>query len=728
MPLHGTQTTSTFNPEKPLGTQLQDMFSDILSLYPELKTSVQGFTEYDAGAFKCSAPQNVQNLLGPQFTRNFALLLQSELEHIKQEPQIKKEAYHKTLLHKYLGVTDLAHPQVSDIPPAMGFVCEDNAPDQALHTYFLRPFLLFGITPKNRKHTETQSETNAFDWLWGTDKNTNSAHFFRSIIQLYILEEILSEYKTETKGNWESPDIRASRRPLQDLKSALFKTIQNHFISLLYHVHLNGNNPSQKHMSGSPNGLMSRSNHNLLRILDDLLPGLSNVTSQYAIGRLLFGQPQTETRHEQSIQNIDRNQSALIFWFKYISKYILTHLNLASSILWIRCSIALARSQWKTWVNFIRHSDSSFVDLAGKCLFFIPNLIIILATPILTMMPWVYGLSSIPFSLLRYFIMHGPTARLKHFWILHALDTLEFIKDFIIFVAVAAPLLESIFSSIVAFLPSSLLSIGAISAFIPTFIFLCVILSKNYTVNIWDSSSSFAYSAFGMAFGTTLFLASTLYLGGALLGQKLYPLIPDSIAKIFNSLVSPLVWVGEKLANFVDKLFGFKPNNNLADISIPETWKQAPVSIETLTDSSLPAELKAQAAELHRKLGRLNQAFNFSVDRKKFIRNTLDELDNSATPTDLTEAIEKAELLLSFNFTNEQATKIQSLITSLDSNEQFNLNKENVSIRVSGSTSGYQPSWGCIQKLRETHQFEQLPTDIQDKCVAIENLKINATV
>ncbi len=710
-----------------------------------IPTEVTGFTEFNFLGYPCRSPIQLQNLVGPKFWRSFDPSLQSALNELKTSNEIDKSQLHATLLKKYFE-QDLESGQItlSNKPNAYQALPKEDSEDYQLQLYFLQPFRLFGISDNNRKFVGTDVATMNREWLWHPNARDNdSAPLFRSIIQVYILASIIEDCEDNTQQAFHSPEILAKLDALKALHAQLLTYIDRHTRSLFNAIE-RPTAISSSHMRGTPQGFFSDSG--LLRVIDNQFHGFMDVMGYYPAGRLLFGQP-TQEPHYASATNENREAgNAPQSTWRFVLSWVITHLNISTSVFWLQKVLNILIEQWTTFKEFVNRTGQGtdgrqgFIKLLIQSLLFVPNAFILAAAPLLILLPGIYGITSMPFSLLRNWFMHGRYDSLREYKWLKWLDALEFIKDFVLFIWFAVPVLNLIIDGLILMVPTVLLAPGyavglvVSSALIITT--LAIIGARDIPV---DLLTGVANLNFTQLVGTSVFASVGAYLGLGVAMRGLLPLIPQALKNGVAFVFSPLNRLVAPLERMVRYVAG--EQNRAIDTAniIPTVNRQPGIDIPKPTvQLVIPQALSNEIDQLFSALGKLNQAFNLSEDRRKLIRDCIGALDkNTATSLEaLNNAVLNAKNLLENNFSQQEAQTMTTLITYLREHEVALDNRENTAIRVQGNAGTYQPSWTMLKTLHEQGIIRQdgtwnapngidVPSSLQDKCRRIEGLKPN---
>lgn len=674
-----------------------------LQAYPSLAKEVQGYNSF--------VPVDLQNLLGPLFTRNIDQTLGYILNDLRNNSQIIKTNLNTFLLEKYLGNSP-------NNPHAYHAMPENTSEDFQLHLCFLQPFRLYGI---ERKYVGLDPETVNREWLWADCNGSDSAPLFRKIIQIYILNDILMDSNIDTAKN---PN-QLKDQLLQELNqevNTLFQRLADHF------DHVNN-------IQGNSNGLLSE-HHEEVRLLDYyLLPGFLDTANLYPLGRLLFGQTKIEAHH--AIANHQAKG-----WLNYIFVFLLSHLNLSTSVFWIKTGLRIMLNQWKDFKTYITTGSSlaqigdttfSFSNRLLQTLLLIPNTLILAASPLLILIPAIYGVTSLPFSLLRHFCLEGPFNRLKNFKILRIIDTIELTKDCLLFFFVAVPMMNFLLTAIILTFPPLLLTIGSTTSYFvlaTLFTFLALIvfvdLFNRHPFKSILFTSAIGASFSGLISGTNFSIFCILslianigiYLSTSWIAKTIHSLTPTNVLEKISYLASPLIQIVLKIEIGLEHLL-----NNRIDLSIdkiiPVDQQQPNLKLQPSPFLVLAGEEQALVDQYKLELGKLIQTFNLSVERKKMIRACILNLTitEETKRETLDQAKQQAGLLLQDNFTVNEVSEMQQALTRLkEIDKDLKLNMESNAIKTFEQQNTYQPSEQFIQILHAKELFHKLPVEIQTKC------------
>ncbi len=705
-----------------------------------LPGEVQGFTEYQFLGYPCRSPLQLNNILGPLFWRSFDANLITAIEDLKKSNEVEKGKLHATLLSKYFNIKDVKNLvadnlNVSDHPNAYNALPNENSEDYHLHLYFLQPFRLFGITEANRKFIGKDAATVNREWLWHKSaENTNAAPLFRKVMQAYILSDILDDYQ-DAKANPElkDPEI-VNILPLLTAKhSQLLEEIKKDtkklFKSVAQPVIAQENAPDQ--IINNPNGLINSSAFNL--VVDEHMNGFMDITAMYPGGRLLFGQPSIEPHHAIAARDEVPGESKLKANAHYILSWIFVHFNLSTSFFWLQTVLKIFVTQSKAFKNYVTNPNAKLIDLFFQSLLFIPNAIIVVSTPLLVFMPWIYGITSIPFTLLRTLMMHGPFKFLKDFNLLKMVDALELAKDGLLFYFYALPFLNLIMGGLVVLLPAPLLTAGLVTSFI----LVAVVMAIVFRDVVFDFIYALASPNVMQLLGVAVFAGMGAYLGSAIFCKVVSPYIPQSVLNTAAWLATPLGFIAHGIEKIVRLIVGEQNTAiNLQHI-IPSANRQPGINMpKPEVKFVVPQALADEITSLFNKVGRLNQSFHLSVERKAAIKQCLNELDVTTAPSldALNQAIKNAKDLVKDNFDPNEAQLMKQLFKHLQEKQVALDVKENQSIMIHGNAGNYQPSWQMLKVLHEqgiiqpdgkwkTPEGIVVPDQMLEKCKRIEALK-----
>lgn len=662
-----------------LSENIKSILNDTLNQHADLRSEVQGFT-----GLSNETPINIQNLFGPQFDRNFNPTLGLMLNQLKESTELNQAELPDFLLKKYLGSEKTLEPIAYYANP------NPESEDFELHTVFLQPFRLYGILPEYRKFKGESRQ-----WLWTRDiLNSNSAPIFRRIIQLYIANEFKSD------------DLV--------LKETLLTSLQTEINALFYAL---TNEPNLNSVVSNSRGLLS--DPDLIAILDNrLLPGFLDVASLYPLGRLLFGQTSEEVHH--TIAN--RQQPG---WFGYALAFLISHLNLSTSTFWVKVGLRILLNQWQTFKDYVSGRPN---ELMLQSFLFIPNAFILAASPLLILIPALYGITALPFTLLHRFCLEGPFKFLKNLNFLIALDILGLIKDCAFFFYFAIPVLSFLLASINAIVPPLLIGAG----YYTSFILVLLVLGGLFNIVFGDTSndalnrliSSIAWGIAGTNFflflGINIFLGIGAYLGTSLLAKLVVNTLPSNVLEKIKALFTPLSNLVLKIELGLTRWLGIKISHEIEAI-IPLAEAQPNLLPPKIVPKMvLTSEDQDKINSLILRLGKLNQSHNLTPEQKRSIKTCIENLEITKHDNreSLTLAEKQAQLILQDNFSVEEANIMKGLVSELQE-----MNKEKAALQVQGAQNSYQPSWQLIQLLRDKELTQKLTPDMQAKCEHIWQLK-----
>ncbi|MBS0290355.1 MAG: hypothetical protein JSS07_10040 [Proteobacteria bacterium] len=754
--------------------EIVGLINDVLNKTPTLKASVQGYTEFTADVFNCNRPIEVNNLFGPRYWASFDPFLKIAIEDVKKNQGIDKTKLHAYLLEKYLGIQDVSVCQAQPVnltPNAYHTIPAANSADIDLHAFFLQPYKLFAIADANRKFRGKNIDSVNREWLWmqprKNDKYDNfpnesrdSAPIFRKIIQIYILCSIIQDYQDSDGTPFRNDAIQQQLPTLKLKYQNLINQLKEEANQFL--LDLEVQTKTNPFVSPPVSGLIPTGN--LRQWFDNNIPGLMENAHLYPIGRLLFGQPTAEPHHLLAQYHLSDSGKLSSYLF-YSLFWIIAHLNLSTSYLWLALFINNCLKQYRAFQLYITYSDYTFYEFCIESRSFFTNVFIFVSSPLLILLPWIYGLTSLPFSLIRALCLHGPFSRLNNFSLLKFLDFIEAVKDALLLSFIALPFLETILLSCISLLPKAVI-LGAITTsqfmlVIPSILpmvlplmlwyfitaavlgfffatgleFLRAVLSLfNITMTreqmktiaaylvapimIFIIGQDFCYKAnmlhavastsYFTLVGASLQLLVP-FLGLAILFRLAYPRLPPFMVRTIQRLAIPFNYVLSKLESFVADSIEESQSLNFKGI-IPTSLLKPPIQVpQAKVALKIPDEVKSQIDPLTLQLSHLAQSFHFSPERKKIIREHLAALDenNAASLEDLNLALQNAKELLSNNFNVDEMKVMDLLVKHLKENQVAIDSNENVSlIRMRNNASGaYQPSWKMLTLLQEKGIF-----------------------
>lgn len=725
-----------------LRSHLSNAFKAIIGLNPQIASSVQGFTEYGFLGFACRTPHQVQNILGPRFDRTFDILVKKELESIKTDPSIVKQQLYLDLLQKYCGITidlEVGLTKANVCNADHSIPSEDDV-EATLHHYYLQPSKLFGILPNQRKHICLSSEARDLEWRWGSGADTDMAKIFRKIICLYILDDIIDDLNDPTKKEYHHESLLSSKDDLVKLYEKecekFIRSLSSCFLAIKKEH--SENLQTDKPIQGSPSGFLS--NYREDRLLDNFMPGLFDVVGLYPAGRLLFGQPDNDLHYELALGNADVSRRKVWDTFKRWGRFVFAHLNLSTSLMWLKCSLFLMLSQWRQFRAHVVNPNAPVLDILKSSLMLIPNMLVIVASPILIAFPWVYGITSLPFSLLRLAVIHGPINFTRNYMTLMLLDGIEVTKDIFLLFSIGLPLLESFFMIANGILPNTLLTIGMGYAYTPIYITcialaLCILFKRDThyrdgenIINLLDPRTALtvAASATARMLGLLLFLSSTVYVSSALLLQRFLSHHTEERLRYFRAYYTIIENWASAIQRFIPVL-NRQQNQESEQINIPNVKKNMPLTTAIAIDIS--PEMRNTADQLKRQIGILNMALHLSTERKQNYKNLYQRLDDPKLPKiELAQAIEEAHSSLNDNMTAEEVDSLEKLHAHLKSKGVTGLNHERIGFMQFKQNNTYQPSWALVQAIKQSGHFAALSPQTRQKCEHIESLRNRVTL
>jgi len=704
---------------------VQSCFQEKLASIPELRTEVVGFrNEQTLGLFFARQPIDIFNLFnakmdgkGRGFERNFHPTLLCAINEIKSD-EVRKEELHQALLNKYLGI-NINDPKVQDFkcdlkPNAFRSVPDvDQEEDYFLHLYFVQPFRLFSITPDDRKWVSSSDAKCNREWLWFNHADSDAAPMFREIIQLYIVSAILEDYAE--KNEYCSKAIRTKLPQLEALYETLQANIKAKLDGIFESATLAYNAiPEAERMELMRGWLPDPYAQRLAEYVPDFL----DISSFYPIGRLILGQPRAEPHHLLAQRGARHGNK---FWhaIKYTFHWLYAHLNVSTSAFWIKTCLGIALDMYGALKKYITKRDSQFIRLFVSSLIAIPGLFLLAASPLLIVFPWVYGLTSIPFSLWRSFCISGPFRILKNGRVLQFIDMLELLKDAFLFFLYIVPALNMMLAVVNAFIPPFLMSIGIGVSFSLLTLLYVAVSDVVIDYDVWVGGlSNVANTHFFRFFGSSLAVCLGAYLGIGVVGRQIYPWLPafpERGSRLFASLFRPF----RALSPHSEI-----PKNEVKMV-IPDFEKA--IQIPKIKRVQLSAEQEAERVRLGIQLGQLNQAVNLIGPQKEQIRECLRVLDptGSFTSVEIQAAMTCASVIVDkAAIPPEHMGPFRELVKKLPKGGAEFPN-DRTAIIVAGTNKSYMPSFALVQALDQNHLLDTasgVDENIRDRCHAILHL------
>jgi len=684
------------NPQETLIRQttrtLVEAFQNILQGYPDIGSTVEGFGRYDfLGYTDLNTPINIQNIFGPDFERKAQPGLLFALQELKDDDEIDKTKIHATLLHKYLGI-DIENVNINAVsiasPNAVNAYlahASQEASDYSLHLYFLQPFKLYGITEADRKYEENDSNVSLREWCWSAT-GCNSAPLFRKILQAFILSEILQDY-VENKADFDDPRVAAIQDQLGVLRTQLCTTISADLMTLrdaLRHGRL---------VEGNADGLLlGGRGTRLARDLSRALPNIMDVASLYPLGRLLLGQSSQEAHHL-----IAQNQR-VPFSLSYMGHWLFSHLNFSTSVFWLGVVMTNYRTMWRRLKNYVTRGEPDFSELLAGGVMIIPHAIILVLAPLVMIFPWIYGVTSLPFTLARSLCLYGPFPALKQFWILKCLDVVELIKDAFFFFVYVVPFLPLIFGMINALLPSVLLTVGSMVMFIGLLV-IDILVTQHVNADDLQALSILASTHYVSFMGVVISLGFTSFLATGVIARQVALNAPNNMRNILRQSVSLIEQGAEKIAGY---FFQSNLEAGVVDMAavIPEE-----AAVDAITFSAAPIRVVPQQSNPAQAvlLQRLQNTLNLSPEEKDRLK--------------VQENLEQDYL-----FTPAEAGQIRALMDV----ENIVFQTDRQVTRVFGAMPAqniYIPSQRALSELQTAGQLNTLPEATRNKCNRILALR-----
>jgi hypothetical protein len=664
----------------------------MLREHPDLQQDVVGI-EYTYYGFP--SPINLQNLFGEKFERTFHPMLASAIEEIKSD-DIKKDELHRFLLHKYLGIDidDVEAQSFRDQiePNAFHSIPTTEEEDEFLHMYFLQPCRLFNINPNNRTYRRENAANDNREWLWVSEAGFDSAPVFRKMIQLYIVSAILEDYVQENNPYRDEAIV-----PRLDQLDAVSESLKEDITQTL--SELNNVSPLlENRVRGNPMGLLG----SVGRTVSEIAPGFLDIASFYPVGRLLLGQPRSEP-HDLIASNAVRGNGRQIF--KYAFYWLFTHLNLSTSLFWVKTSFHFLNSMFQKLREYITDPRTPIEGLLLRSVLAIPGLFILALSPLLIIFPFVYGITSIPFSLIRSLCLKGPFPRLRDFNVLRGIDVVELIKDAALFCLYIVPAFQIILAAVTAMMPAPLLTAGLITSFSLLFIvrlYLKLQAQNNeYDPNWIQDIYSLASTNFFRFFGSALIMSLGVYIGVGVAGRRLYPNLPampqraQRWSSAFGRMLSPLT----RLFNAAER-----PEERQFENIIHADQRQEAMAPPKDRHSWFSADMEARRDDLQRRLGQLNQSPNMMIEpshRKIFTdaRNSL-EVSADTTREAFEKAVRVAEELLANNLEPEEIDRLSHLVEDLGVGRENSLEIRAMAM-ASQNHRSYQPTWKLLNSVKD---------------------------
>lgn len=674
--------------------ELLQIFQALLEEFP-FGESVQGYFEYQHNEFEEKSPLNIETLLCSQFSRTFNPALITTLEELREEAELDKQKLHLALLEKYLNIKlPCTMPyQPSELCSAYFSVPSDENSDEFLHTFFLQPYKLFNISHESRKFNENIKDKRV--WYW-QDKACDAAPFFRTLIQIYILSSILQDYEN-TDNAFENEIVLENLEALKILRTEMLKSIQNSLRSLFLSIE-QVKNPNK--IKGNSSGVFSDEN----QAIEELLPGFTQTASVYPFGRLLFGQTPFVRQHVLALE-ASYDKDPTVSQLKYTFVFVLKHLNLSSSSFWLKTILQRTFKHWLAFKNYLLGETENDRELIYQAIRSITTILIVISSPLLILLPGLYGLTSLPFTALRSVCIHGPFSRLKHYNLLLGLDLIEATKDFFLFTSIALPIFSAMLASFNLLIPPLMLGIGGTASYL-LLIFLERSMTGRSAFSYLDPNPlySLAMSPPFSLIGTSVIFGTGSYLGCAYLGRTLNYLTPSIFKKPLSNLLSPIKRVITRAENYLRNWL-FKPSIT-DEMVIPENTQKPNLPLPKISLYQPTSEMLSKINTYEKKLGQLNQALYLEKEQKVPFRTCLLSLniDNNTTEASLALAMQQANTCLEDCLSAEeivQTSKIMAYFKAQDNNFIHQFQTERIFMLQHENQDVYQPSWKLLKLLQD---------------------------
>jgi hypothetical protein len=377
-------------------------------------------------------------------------------------------------------------------------------PDHLLHLIYTQPWRLFGITPK--KHLQLSVEEQLRCWILDIPGNDNRFIDIAPYIRTHIRHKLARELG-------DSPPADLPTMAMLDYQPP-------HSSPSLSPSAISGNSKGFYHLSFD--------NPRLIQFIN-----LQYYLSHYSIGRLLFGQNADDIHHIAAKEQSKTKVGYTFYW-------LLAHLNLHFIKAWIIMIASLLKNQWKVFKEYIE-GKRGFTSLCKHGLFFILTAFLCVFAPLMVILPIIWGITTIPFTLLRSLCLYSNISFLRHYVILKCLDCIDFIKDVLLFFLLGLGIVSFIANIALAILPTWILFPSALIVFIPLLIvsILCLETSNDITNHaIVDLTWSIASTQAMRLTGFLSFISLSLYIVFAVLLEKTKALLPNRLKHFFFHIIS----------------------------------------------------------------------------------------------------------------------------------------------------------------------------------------------
>lgn len=673
------------------------------------------------------------------FSCVFHTLAIQEIVRIKDDHSLDRSEFYFAIIHKYIGISenDFRMNQLaafSATPNAYHATPLLDLPDSLLHRYFQQPFQLFGISSERRRNTDISTTEMQWTWCCTPEKTLDSAPLFRKILQAYLLAQM--EEDIEEQNHFGLPLLPYFRQ-VKTLQELCISEIKRDLFALLKTL--------EEYLPCR--GLLGEQVRNNF---DNLFPGFTLTMSHYALGRLLFGQLYVSLPHAKSRKRLETSSKKS--FFSYLDSWFGYHFHLSISLYWGKLILSEVQKGYVLLSKYLRHESGWFFFLSNA-FFSIPFLtFLLLLSPILLLTPCVYGLTSLPFNLIRTLWLHGPRPfpllrrhKTSTYLFLSFLDILEALKDLFIF-GICCTLLVQAFASlsiltlplvatpafgrhifwiVFPLIPSLSLRTHFILQFalhVPFFFFnLTETLFQRTLPYFFERAVRFVHLSLRY-FITALFINFQL----AKVGQSvaLYYMLLGLSARFFSPFLRFLSLPFQGIFSPFSKMV----NNTYQTIRyyLKGFFEKESVPTEPLI--LLPQRIVSERLEpLLRKLAALLVAPHLSLERKAHFKRAKTALETVTHETEK-QAFADADAVTAPCFTKEQALRFQTIIREdlkpETNDEERTLKRElqgiGMAMATANFTAHYQPSWACLHMLAKANylneQNSRLDNAIKEKC------------
>lgn len=698
----------------PAQAELQVRINSLLS---DFRLGYTGITQLTVGAtiiqpvgafpVMLVLPKKIETIINVDLARRFFPILTQLFNDFESDPQLNQQSLYPVLLKKYLGIDlgsansdgEKVNITCNEEPGAFLSRPDHNSPDIYLHLYFLSPHLAFDIYENMRSNALMTSLADYRLWYWGNPSNvTNVSPLFRKMIQALILCRILDNQQSQEKA---LPLFQRYISDFERLKDQLIKDIEQ------------GLNAVGNAFFNVPQGYTaSRINYGqsdfeptatlpgfAKKYLEGMEAEFLNIAKFYTFGRHFRARMLVDPHEADTIARLFSQRGNPNYGVKWFVYWMVSHLNLSTSIFLSKLVINKFKALYAEFCAYVLMPQRTHDMLFESALRFFGLAFLVLLSPVLLFGPAIFGVTSMPFSILRSLMLHSRHTFFHHKYNFYLLEFFEHIKDFAILFGLMWFLSAPILLAFKMVLPVWLLTAATYTSHVFSVFF---VKNRRYRApfgfrNSWKLAEKPLSSLFGLAA-----LSVGVYYASGVVLKAVAAFFPNMVYRVLNIISLPFSWLTNKIEKLfdlfsVDSIYTYpRYDNTQSNILIPRQ-QMNPISEEILKEVD----------QLRNALGLLNQSFHFGIQRKEVIKNCLQSLEirPQTTETDLESGIYQAKCILANNFAASEISLISDLISRLEnaqSQQDPIITKERQGIRQSQGLKGqYQPSLLFLQKLRD---------------------------